>query len=65
MHTMTNAFSKKWESHWASMSLWYTLHSVAGYARYGSKDCGSRVGSVTIAGVKPTDVTITKDKRRP
>ena len=24
---LTNAFSKKWENHWASMSLWYTFYN--------------------------------------
>jgi hypothetical protein len=23
---LTNAFSKKWENHWAAMSLWYTFY---------------------------------------
>ena len=24
---LTNAFSKKWENHWAAMSLWYTFYN--------------------------------------
>ena len=24
---LTNAFSKKWENHWARMSLWYAFYN--------------------------------------
>ena len=27
MTGLTNAFSKKWENHWAAMSLWYTFYN--------------------------------------
>jgi len=24
---LTNAFSKKWENHWAAVSIWYTFYN--------------------------------------
>jgi hypothetical protein len=24
---LTNAFSKKWENHWAAVTLWYTFYN--------------------------------------
>lgn len=52
----TNASSKKWENHWAAVTVWYTLllqnpQITSRDSCHGSRDCGSRVDDSGTLGI--------------
>ena len=63
---LTNAFSKKWENHWAAVRSWFAyynfcrIHKITPRdSRDGSWDHRSRVGVVRIVRISSKDMTKT------